>query len=101
MSTFGQPYARAIHTPGSSMKAGLSGGPCEDFTIPAVVLLSGLSTGVKHGTRLSATAISMVLWAVKIEPLSESHCTGCGARIAPRGAYLGLIPCRLGDLTST
>src|SRR5947207_16002712 len=31
-------------------------------------LLSGLSTGVKHGTRLSATAISTVLWAVKIEP---------------------------------
>jgi hypothetical protein len=23
----------------------------------------------------------MVLWAVEIEPLSESHCTGCGARI--------------------
>src|SRR5438105_1173989 len=42
-------------------------------------LLSGLSTGVKHGTRLSATAISMVLWAAKIEPLSDSHCTGCGA----------------------
>jgi len=54
------------------MKASLSAGPCEDFTIPAVKLLSGLSTGVKHGTRLSATAISMVLWAVKIEPLSES-----------------------------
>src|SRR5216683_875691 len=47
-------------------------------------LLSGLSTGVKHGTRLRATAISMVLWAAKIEPLSESHCTGCGARIAPK-----------------
>src|SRR5438045_1728376 len=77
------------------------GGRCWDFTVPAVVLRSGRSTGVKHGTRLSATAISMVLWAVKIEPLSESHCTGCGARIAPRGAYLGLIPCRLGDLTST
>jgi hypothetical protein len=43
-------------------------------------LLCGLSTGVKHGTRLSATAISMVLWAAKTEPLSESHCTGCGAR---------------------
>src|SRR5580704_4429471 len=36
-------------------------------------LLCGLSTGVKHGTRLSATAISMVLWAAKIEPLSERH----------------------------
>src|SRR5256885_4020661 len=47
-------------------------------------LLSGLSTGVKHGTKLSATAISMVLWAVKIEPLSDSHCTGCGARIEPK-----------------
>ena len=81
MSSFGQPYARAIHTLGPSIKASLSAGPCEDFTIPAVKLLSGLSTGVKHGTRLSATAISMVLWAVKIEPLSESHCTGCGARI--------------------
>src|SRR5712671_7724482 len=44
-------------------------------------LLSGLSTGVKHGARLSATAISTVLWAAKIEPLSDSHCTGCGARI--------------------
>ena len=53
VSTFGQPYARAIHTLGSSMKASLSAGPCEDFTIPAVKLLSGLSTGVKHGTRLS------------------------------------------------
>jgi hypothetical protein len=42
-------------------------------------LLSGLSTGVKHGT-----AISRVLWAAKIEPLSDSHCTGCGARIAPK-----------------
>jgi len=38
----------------------------------ALPLLSALSTGVKHGTRLSATAISMVLWAAKIEPLSES-----------------------------
>src|SRR6185437_16251617 len=47
-------------------------------------LLSGLSTGVKQGTRLSATAISMVLWAAKIEPLSDSHCTGCGAQIAPK-----------------
>src|ERR1700730_13904766 len=50
----------------------------------AMPLLSGLSTGVKHGTRLSARAISMVLWAAKIDPLSESHCTGCGARIAPK-----------------
>ena len=57
MSTFGQPYARAIHTLGSSTKASLSAGPCEDFTIPAVVLLSGLSTGVKHGTRLSIGAL--------------------------------------------
>src|SRR5438046_1297344 len=24
----------------------------------------------------------MVRWAAKIEPLSDSHCTGCGARIA-------------------
>src|SRR6516162_5039500 len=47
-------------------------------------LLSGLSTGVKHGARLSARAILMVLWAAKIEPLSESHCTGCGARIVPK-----------------
>src|SRR6516165_7833486 len=46
-------------------------------------LLSGLSTGVKHGARLSATAILTVLWAAKIEPLSDSHCTGCGARMAP------------------
>ena len=47
-------------------------------------LLSGLSTGVKHGTRLRAKAISMVLWAAKIEPLSDSHCTGCGARSVPK-----------------
>src|SRR5215475_6267687 len=47
-------------------------------------LLSGLSTGVKHGTRLSARAISMVLWAAKIEPLSDSHCTGCAARSVPK-----------------
>src|SRR5256885_3792985 len=37
-------------------------------------LLSGLSTGVKQGTRLSAKAVSIVLWAAKIDPLSESHC---------------------------
>jgi len=49
-------------------------------TIP---LLSGLSTGVKQATRLSAVAISIVRWAVKIEPLSDSHCTACGARILP------------------
>ena len=47
-------------------------------------LLSGLSTGVKHGTRLSPKAISMVRWAAKIEPLSESHCTECGAQIAAK-----------------
>src|SRR5438874_9487456 len=47
-------------------------------------LLSGLSTGVKQGTRLSARAISMVRWAAKIEPLSESHCTGYGARMVPK-----------------
>src|SRR5215469_9410977 len=47
-------------------------------------LLSGLSTGVKHGTRLSAKAMSMVLWAAKIEPLSDNHCTGCGARKVPK-----------------
>src|SRR5438128_1320597 len=47
-------------------------------------LLSGLSTGVKHVTRLRATAISSVRWAAKIDPLSDSHCTGCGARIAPK-----------------
>jgi hypothetical protein len=39
---------------------------------------------VKHGVRLSATAISIVLWAAKIDPSSDSHCTGCGARIAPK-----------------
>jgi hypothetical protein len=42
-------------------------------------LLSGLSTGVKHGSRFSATAISRVRWAAKIEPLSVSHCTLRGA----------------------
>src|ERR1051325_1026522 len=47
-------------------------------------LLSGLSTGVKHGTRLRARAISIVRGAAKIEPLSESHCTGCGAQIRPK-----------------
>src|SRR5436190_20890585 len=47
-------------------------------------LLSGLSTGVKQGTRLSAKAVSIVLWAAKIDPLSESHCTGCGARTLPK-----------------
>src|ERR1700761_8045753 len=45
-------------------------------------LLSGLSTGVKQGSRLSATAMSIVLWAAKIDPLSESHCTRCGAGTA-------------------
>lgn len=30
-------------------------------------------TEVKHGARLSTRAISMVLSAAKIEPLSESH----------------------------
>jgi hypothetical protein len=35
-----------------------------------VPLLSGLSTGVKHGTKLSATAIPMVGWAARIEPLA-------------------------------
>jgi len=50
----------------------------------AMPLLSGLSTGVKQGTRLSARAISMVRWAAKIEPLSESHCTGYGARMVPK-----------------
>ena len=39
---------------------------------------------VKHGARLSAKAISTVRWAAKIEPLSDSHCTGCGARIPPK-----------------
>jgi hypothetical protein len=47
----------------------------------AIPLLSGLSTGVKHGARLSAKAISIVLWAAKIEPLSDNHCTRCGAPI--------------------
>lgn len=42
----------------------------EDFAIP---LLSGLSTGVKQGSRFSATAMSMVFWAAKIEPSSVSH----------------------------
>jgi hypothetical protein len=45
----------------------------------AMPLRSGLSTGVKQGTRLSARAISMVRWAAKIEPLSDSHWTGCSA----------------------
>jgi hypothetical protein len=43
----------------------------------AMPLLSGPSTGVKHGTRLSATAISMVLRAVKIEPLSPRAGLNC------------------------
>src|SRR5436309_185004 len=47
-------------------------------------LLSGLSIGVKHGIRLRAMAISTVRWAAKIEPLSDSHCTGYGARSAPK-----------------
>jgi hypothetical protein len=34
-------------------------------------LLPGLSTGVKHGTRLSATAIWMVLWAAKRAVIGE------------------------------
>src|SRR5271156_7063118 len=47
-------------------------------------LLSELSTGVKHRARLSARAISIVLWAANIEPLSDNHCTGCGARSVPK-----------------
>jgi hypothetical protein len=34
--------------------------------------------------QVESTAISVVLWAAKIEPLSESHCTACGARIVPQ-----------------
>jgi hypothetical protein len=44
-------------------------------------LLCWLSTGVKHGTRLRARAISMVLCAAKIEPLSDG--------IAPDAARAG------------
>ena len=46
--------------------------------------LPGLSTGVKHGARLSARAISMVLWAANIAPLSDNHCTGYGAGSVPK-----------------
>jgi len=46
-------------------------------------LLSGLSTGAKQDTRLSARAISMVRWAAK-ESSPDSHCSGCGARIAAK-----------------
>jgi len=45
----------------------------------AIPLLSGLSTGVKHGSRLRAAAISRVRYVAKTEPLSVSHCTLCGA----------------------
>jgi hypothetical protein len=35
----------------------------------------------------------MVLWAAKVEPPSDSHCTGCGARIRikPRDNDWGVI----------
>jgi hypothetical protein len=71
-------------------------GGIRDRADPDVVALEGLHEGlghavalrafdgVKHGTRLSPKAISMVRWAAKIEPLSESHCAECGARIAAK-----------------
>src|SRR5437763_5840654 len=95
--TFGQPYARAIHTLGSSTKASLSAGPCEDFTIPAVKLLSGLSTGVKHGTRLSGDR-PLSMWrttprrsAPRLEArwrTTAKRRSGQGRRARPAGATL-------------
>src|SRR5205814_399294 len=83
-------------SPHPAIDQGESGSSIGDWVHPDVIalerlhqrlghaVLSGLSTGVKPGTRLSAKAVSIVLWATKIDPLSESHCTGCGARISPK-----------------
>src|SRR4029077_12969264 len=71
-----------------------SGGGIGDRVPPNVIALEGLHKRLGHPRALGAfdrretrheiaRAISMVLWAAKIDPLSESHCTGCGARIAP------------------
>src|SRR5579864_1479779 len=61
-----------------------------------VIALQGFDEGFGHavalgafdrgeaGHELSARAISTVLWAAKIEPLSLSHCTGWGARTLPK-----------------
>src|SRR5438874_10844970 len=75
---------------------GESGSSIGDRVHPDVIALEGLHERlahavafraferVKQGTRLSAKAVSIVLRAAKIDPLSESHCTGCGARILPK-----------------
>src|SRR5437762_2049488 len=85
-----------VVVPHPAIDQGESGSSIGDWVHPDVIalerlhqrlghaVLSGLSTGVKPGTRLSAKAVSIVLWATKIDPLSESHCTGCGARISPK-----------------
>ena len=39
---------------------------------------------MKQGERPSAVAVSRLLAAVKIEPLSDSHCTWCGALKVPK-----------------
>src|SRR5438105_860285 len=59
-----------------------------------VVALQGFDEGLGHTVALRAfdrgearyqiQRQGDLLWAAKIDPLSDSHCTGCGARIAPK-----------------
>ena len=64
-------------------------------TDPDIVALKGFDKGFGHAVAFGALHRRetwdeierqcglVVLWAVKIEPLSESHCSACGARILP------------------
>src|SRR5437762_10325517 len=59
---------------------GEGGSSIGDRVHPDVIALEGLHERLGHAIALGAFDRR----AAKIDPLSESHCTGCGARISPK-----------------